>query len=313
MRDIIVKSNDANQRLDKFISKALPNLPKSLMYKYIRNKKIKVNGKRCVQNQMLVEQDVVRFYIAEEFFEVERDMSFLKSKASVDVIFEDDNIIVMNKPVGLLSHGDENESVDTLVNRMKHYLYVNNQYRPEDEHSFVPALVNRLDRNTQGLVIGAKHADCLRVLNENMRTHRIEKYYLALIEGHLECQSDTWTQYHHRDEKIISIADEAQDGYKEIQIQYQVLKVYQDVSLVEVKLISGKTHQIRAQFANHHHPLVGDSRYGSKIKQGYQALCAYRIVFSIEDDTYKYLNKMKFKIELKNTNIQAYLHKLHVA
>jgi len=298
MRELIVNQNDANQRVDKFLNKALPKLPTNLMYKYIRNKKIKVNGMRCQINQRLEENDVVRLYIAEEFFEVEKDTSFLQVKEKLDVVYEDANIIVMNKPIGLLTHSDIHEEVDTLVNRMRKYLYDKKEYDYANEQSFAPALAHRLDRNTQGLVLGAKTAESLRELNRFIREGYIDKFYLALVEGILPIKCDTWVHYHKKQNQKIEIFKTAKEDCKEVKLAYKVLEEKHKISLVEVKLHSGKSHQIRAQFAYVGYPLLGDFRYGAK-QQGfvYQALCAYRLCFHIhEESILSYLDKKEIKL-----------------
>jgi 23S rRNA pseudouridine955/2504/2580 synthase len=298
MREITVNKNDADQRVDKFLSKTLPKLPKNLMYKYIRNKKIKVNGKRCQIDQRLEENDILRLYIAEEFFDVKKDTTFLQVSSDIDVVYEDENIIVMNKPVGLLTHGDIHEGSDTLVNRMKKYLYEKNEYRYENEQSFTPSLAHRIDRNTQGLVIGAKNAESLREVNRFIREGYIDKFYLALVEGILPKKHDVWIHYHKKENQKIKISKNMKEGSKEVKLEYKVLDVRNKISLVEVELHSGKSHQIRAQFASEGYPLLGDFRYGAGKKDFiYQALCAYRLCFHIQDESsLAYLNDKEIKL-----------------
>ncbi|MDF9824139.1 23S rRNA pseudouridine955/2504/2580 synthase [Breznakia sp. PF5-3] len=292
MQTIHVYENDANQRVDKFLQKALPKLPKSLMYKYIRNKKIKVNGKRCKPEQKLCNGDIFSCYIAEEFFETKKDMTFLKAKSELQVIYEDTNILIMNKPVGLLVHSDQNEDIDTLINRMKKYLHEKGEYNPESEQSFAPALAHRIDRNTQGLVIGAKNAESLRNINLLIKERRLDKFYLALIKGIPNKNADTWIHYHKKENQKIIIRDIEEVGYKQMKTKYHVLKTKQDISLVEIELFSGRAHQIRAQFAHMGFPLLGDLRYGSTHTDfQYQALCAYKLVFhSSNNDYFSYLD-----------------------
>ena len=298
MREITVNRNDANQRVDKFLSKVLPTLPKNLMYKYIRNKKIKVNGKRCQIDQRLNEYDILRLHIAEEFFEVKKDITFLHASNDLDVVYEDENIIIMNKPIGLLSHGDSNEYSDTLVNRMRKYLYDKKEYKYENEQSFAPSLAHRIDRNTQGLVIAAKNSESLREINRLIREGCIDKYYLALVDGRLPKKHETWVHYHKKENQKIKIYKEYKQGFKEVKMEYTILDVRHNVSLVEVLLHSGKSHQIRSQFAFERYPLLGDLRYGAKKKDFiYQALCAYRLCFRIKDNSLlSYLDGKEIKL-----------------
>ena len=156
MKTFIINENDSGQRLDKFIAKAVKNLPKNLMYKYIRLKRIKINGKRCEISTRLNVGDEIQLYINDEFFETPKDDSFMSVSPNIDVIYEDENIILVDKPSGLVVHEDADNSIDTLINRIKRYLYDKKEYDPNNELSFAPALCNRLDRNTSGIVICAK-------------------------------------------------------------------------------------------------------------------------------------------------------------
>lgn len=298
MRKILIKENDANQRVDKFLSKSLPKLPTSLMYKYIRNKKIKVNGKRCEVKQMLQTGDELTCYIAEEFFEVQKDYTFLKAQPKLDILYEDDNLLIMNKEVGLLVHSDDKVEDDTLVNRMKHYLYNKGEYHIEEEQSFTPSLCHRIDRNTQGIVIGAKTAQALRDMNKRIHDGALIKKYLCIVEGIVSKKEDTITAYHKKENQVVSILDHMQTGYKEIKTGYRVIKEEKNLSLLEVCLYSGKSHQIRAMMAHLKHPLYGDTKYGAKKRAyPYQALCAYQVYFQPVNDSLSYMNEKKIEIE----------------
>ncbi|MGL5978284.1 MAG: pseudouridine synthase, partial [Erysipelotrichaceae bacterium] len=225
MREMLVKENDANQRLDKFISKAVPLLPKALMYKYIRNKKIKVNRKRCEINQRLAVGDVVTYYMAEEFFSSSVDLNFLACTLTPRVIYEDEMILVLYKPAGVSIHADEKFPVENLVNAMKKYLYKKKDYEPESEHSFSPSVVNRLDRNTEGLVLAAKTYEALKDLNEMVKMHQIQKRYLAVVSGKLSPKQAHLVAYHQKDSEenkaVVSLTP--REGYKEMITNYKVL------------------------------------------------------------------------------------------
>ncbi|NBK97975.1 MAG: RluA family pseudouridine synthase [Erysipelotrichia bacterium] len=297
MRKILIHENDANQRVDKFLSKALPKLPKSLMYKYIRNKKIKVNGKRCEPKQMLNVNDEFTCYIAEEFFALEKDDSFFKAPAKLDVLYEDEHLIIMNKEVGLLAHSDDKISDDTLINRMKHYLYKKGEYKFAQEQSFTPALCHRIDRNTQGIVIGAKTAQALRDMNKRIHDGMLSKKYLCIVEGSFSQKEGIIVAYHKKEQQVVSIIDTMQEGYKEVKTGYKVLKTKGCLSLLEVTLYSGKSHQIRAVMAHLNHSLYGDVKYGGKAREyPYQALCAYQVHFNAVEDSLVAMNGKTFTL-----------------
>ncbi|MBQ3004737.1 MAG: RluA family pseudouridine synthase, partial [Clostridia bacterium] len=184
MKSFTINTNDADQRLDKYLTKSFPNLPKALMYKYIRTKRIKVNSKRAEISTRLKVGDVVDLYINDEFFERPPEkFDFMSASNKIDIVYEDENILLLNKKAGLLCHPDDREYIDTLITRVKRYLYEKGSFNPNDSLSFTPALVNRIDRNTTGIVIAAKNADALRILNQKMKDRELHKYYLCIIHG----------------------------------------------------------------------------------------------------------------------------------
>ncbi len=291
MRTLYIKENDAGQRLDKFLSKAVKAMPKSLMYKSIRTKKIKVNRKRTDIGYMLSEGDTVELFIAEEFFsESASDEAFMKLTPHLDIIYEDDNIMLLDKQPGLIVHSDDEEDVNTLISHIKAYLYRKGEYKPSEEQSFAPALCNRIDRNTGGIVIAAKTADALRVMNEKIKNSEISKFYLAAVHGVPKRKSDTLKGYLKKDSKnnMVDVITTPRQGYKEIITKYRVLESKRNLSLVEIELVTGRTHQIRAHFSSLGHPLLGDGKYGvnrNDRHRGYkfQALYAFRIVFNFKE------------------------------
>ena len=307
MKRLTIQKNDADQRLDKFLSKNLPNLPKSLLYKYIRKKRIKVNGKRAEISTRLQEGDVLELYINDEFFEKPGPVyDFLHAGTALDILYEDDDLLVLNKPVGLLSHPDDREYVDTLIGRVKRYLYEKGEYDPGAEQSFTPSLVNRIDRNTGGIVLAAKNAEALRVLNQKMKDREIHKYYLCAVHGTPEPAEGTLKGYLWKDESKnrVFVYRDARPGAKTIETKYRVLRSERGMSLVEVELLTGRTHQIRAHFASIGCPLVGDGKYGhnrDNRKQGgrrKQFLCSYKTVFDFttEAGTLEHLNGKTFEV-----------------
>ena len=307
MKTFTISKNDADQRLDKFISKSVPSLPKSLMYKYIRLKRIKLNRKRADISTRLCEGDVVDMYISDEFFvQKEYKYDFLKAGKELDIVYEDENILICNKKAGLLCHADKNEYNDNLINRILRYLYEKNEYKPKEENSFTPALANRIDRGTSGLVMCAKNAEALRILNSKIKSREIKKYYLCIVSGKMPKSEDTLTAYLAKDENKnkVKIKPEEFEGSKKIVTKYKVIKTNDKFSILEIDLLTGRTHQIRAHMAYCGHPLLGDKKYGDrKLNAAFgfdnQALFSYKIGFDFTSDAgaLSYLNSRSFEAD----------------
>ncbi len=306
MKEFIIGKNDAGQRLDKFIQKTLTTLPPSLMYKAIRTKKIKVNRKRAEQSQMLCEGDSVQCFLAPEFFAPleDPDDAYLSIKPSLNIVYEDENVLLADKKPGMLSHSDEGGDRNTLIDHIKAYLYQKGEYDPDSENSFAPALCNRIDRNTGGIVIAAKNAAALREMNERIKARDVRKYYLCAVHGAMRKQADILTAYLIKDRSTntVKVYDEPGKGRVKIVTEYKVLKEKNGSSLLEVRLITGKTHQIRSHFSHIGHPLLGDGKYGvnrDDKKQGYrfQALYSYRVVFDFPSGVLSYLNGKEFRVD----------------
>ena len=293
MREFCINVNDAGQRLDKFLQKALPSLPASLLYKSIRTKKIKVNRHRATPEQKLQVGDTLQLFLAEEFFsDVKGDTAsaLARIRPQISVLYEDSRFMLLNKPAGVVVHEDEHGGANTLLTHMQAYLYQKGEYDPGAEQSFAPALCNRIDRNTAGIVIAAKTAEALRVMNEKIREHLIEKYCLCVVHGIPSRSEATLTAYLRKDEKEkrVYVFDKQTSGAKKIVTRYRTIASKGDLSLLEVKLLTGRTHQIRAHMAHIGHPLLGDGKYGvnrEDRRMGYdgQALVSYRLVFPSGD------------------------------
>lgn len=308
MREIVIGKNDANQRLDKFLTKRFKSMPKSLMYKYIRTKYIKVNNKRCEISTMLNEGDILKLFIKEEFFDdssQQENYDFLKAPTKLDIIYEDENILLINKKPGVIVHPDEKYHFDSLISRVLHYLYDKKEYNPKDDKAFAPALVNRIDRNTGGIVIAAKNAESLRALNAKMKTRELTKLYLCMVQGTLKHKQGLLDGYLEKNEKKnkVTILKKPTPNSKPVKTKYTVVSNINGNSLVEVDLLTGRTHQIRAHMSSIGHPLLGDTKYGYKRKNDndfykYQALYAYKITFNFTSDAgcIEYLNGKSFEV-----------------
>lgn len=301
MKQFVINKNDSGQRIDKFISKAVPALPKSLVYKYIRLKRIKVNRKRCEISQILCENDIVDMYINDEFFKKETKTEIINTDNKLNIIYEDENIIIVNKPPGMDVHRGSEMSKDTLIDIIKSYLYQKKEYNPESENSFAPAVCNRLDRNTSGLVIAAKNAASLREINERIRSKEIEKKYLCICCGILKEKEFVKTAFlkkgqHNR----VDIIPDSAPGYKKIITGCKVLEEKNNFTLTEINLITGRSHQIRAHMAYSGYPVLGDGKYGNvainkRMGLFRQQLCAYQLKFKfIQSGNLDYLNGKTF-------------------
>lgn len=285
VKEFLIQENDANQRVDKFVLKTMKTMPKSLLYKYIRNKKIKVNHKRCEISQRLVVGDTMQCYIAEEFYEIEKNMNFLQVSDALHVLYEDAALLIVDKPKGLLAHSDTSDVQDNLADRILHYLYNKKEYDPSLAQSFTPALCHRIDRNTRGIVIAAKTAEALREMNAHIKQHDVHKFYICMVEGTLQKEEDHIILYHKKlQDNKADIRAQPKEGYKEIESSYRVLDRKGHYALVEVQIMSGKSHQIRAMMSFLGAPLVGDVKYGAKKNQrnDYQQLSSYRVEFHFD-------------------------------
>lgn len=279
MKKFVAGGNDAGQRLDKFLTKLLVGASKGMLYKWLRKKRVKVNGKKTDIDYIIQPGDVLELYINDEFFKDAdpEKAANLKKELPLKVVYEDENILIADKPSGIAAHGEDG----CLLDRVQSYLFKKGEYSPECENTFAPALCNRIDKNTSGLVIAAKNAAALRGINEKIRDREINKYYLLRTEGNItppEGVIEGYTLKNERERKVYFYKSEV-PGSKYCKTLYRTLD---NEGTVEALLLTGRTHQIRASFATMGYPLRGDVKYGAKAngRHDFQQLRAYKIEFN---------------------------------
>ncbi|MBE7002760.1 MAG: RluA family pseudouridine synthase [Ruminococcaceae bacterium] len=308
MREFIIGKNDAGQRLDRFLAKAIPLLPASLAQKYVRIKRIKVDGARAQRDQRLNEGSVVQCYVNDEFFDApdESNVYLTIATPKLNIVYEDENLLLLDKPAGQLCHAGDDGGGITLLDHLLAYLYQKREWRPREENAFTPALCNRIDRNTGGIVIAAKNAEALRILNEKIKNREIAKYYLCVCVGRPDPARGTLECFLRKDEKENRMRvyhHPVPDGRNAI-TRYVTLETCEAISLIEVELLTGRTHQIRASFADFGHPLLGDGKYGNgavnrKYDETGQLLYSYRLRFDFptEAGVLEYLRGREFSVQ----------------
>lgn len=307
MREYYITKNDSGQRLNKFLEKAVPLLSGGMMHKYLRLKRIKVNNKRTEAAYKLVEGDSVQLYLNDEYFDAPKEEeAFRRIKTPrVRVVYEDEHILLADKAPGMVVHADEHGDTDTLIAHIQAYLFQSGAWNPDDAASFAPALCNRIDRNTGGIVIAAKNAETLRILNEKIRDHEIEKSYLCITVGRPNPPRGRIEGFLLKDEakKQVSFYRRPVPGGKTAVTLYETLETRGPLSLVECRLLTGRTHQIRVSMAQTGCPLLGDGKYGNgTVNRSYhetrQALYSYKLAFTFPTDAgiLSYLRGREFTV-----------------
>lgn len=306
MRELKIGKNENNQRLDRFIKKYLEKAPAGFIYKMIRKKNIELNGKRAKPETMIYEGDKVQLFLAEDTikkFEAEEEE--ITTDKRLNIVYEDDNIVLINKESGLLSHGRGGEFEENIVDSLISYLIKTGEYVPRIEKTFTPSICNRLDRNTSGLMVGAKNYKSLKMINNAFKRMDIKKFYKTIVAGELQ-EEKREKAYIIKDEEKnrVSIASKGEEESKKIVTGVRSLKVKNGYSLVEVELVTGRTHQIRIHLSSLGYPIVGDRKYGDKnvnnqFKKEYninnQILHSYKLEFGGLEEGLEYLNGQVFE------------------
>lgn len=305
MKEVNITGKEENQRLDKFLLKYFNNAPKSFVYKMLRKKRIKFNGKKAEGNEIIKNGDKLQMYIAPETMDsLMSEKEIVKAERHFGIVYEDDNILVVSKPAGLLSHPESSADKNTLIDQILYYLYEKGEYDMSKESSFTPAICNRLDRNTGGIVIAGKNLAAVQAVNKAIAQRKIKKYYITMVRGEFTQEKELFG-YHVKDEltNTVKVLKKEAPGAKKIFTKVKPIAVKDKFSLLEIDLITGKSHQIRAHLKSMGYPVIGDRKYGemrvnTRFKDKYglnnQFLFAYKIAWHENEGVMAYLNGKEF-------------------
>jgi len=308
LREIRVGKNDSNQRLDRFLKKYMDEAGTGFIYKMLRKKNIKVNESKASPEMMIFEGDTIQLYISDETIDkFIGTKEVRKSKLAPRIIYEDENLVLVNKPAGILSHGAGEEFEENIVDSLVTYLIQKGDYIPRIEKTFSPSICNRLDRNTSGVIIGAKNSEALRLVNKAIKEGSVRKYYKTIVKGTIK------EDFEHKgflikdeDRNLVDISDKQGERSKDVYTKFRVIMSKGGYSLLEVELITGRTHQIRSTLQTMGYPVIGDRKYGNSVvndefrkKYGLenQWLHGYRIVLNGLEEKLDYLNSREFIAE----------------
>lgn len=305
MKEVNITGKEENQRLDKFLLKYFNNAPKSFVYKMLRKKRIKFNGKKAEGNEIIKNGDKLQMYIAPETMDsLMSEKEIVRAERHFGIVYEDDNILVVSKPAGLLSHPESSADKNTLIDQILYYLYEKGEYDMSKESSFTPAICNRLDRNTGGIVIAGKNLAAVQAVNKAIAQRKIKKYYITMVRGEFTQEKELFG-YHVKDEltNTVKVLKKEAPGAKKIFTKVKPIAVKDNFSLLEIDLITGKSHQIRAHLKSMGYPVIGDRKYGemrvnTRFKDKYglnnQFLFAYKIAWHENEGVMAYLNGKEF-------------------
>ncbi len=293
MKEFIISPADDGKKLEKWLIREMPDVPVGQRRKYFRLKRYKINGRPAKEDARLAQGDHLEIYLNDEEFEhPHREDPFLsKIHPRLNIVYEDEQLLLVDKRPGLAAHPDAREKVDTLITQIQAYLYQKGQFDPSIPGSFAPVLCNRLDRFTGGLTIAAKTREAMQVLNRKIRDREIEKFYYCIALGHFFKPTFTLDNYILKSPgaKKVRVCTRPLEGAQRAQTRCRVLCQRDGLALLECELLTGRTHQIRAQLANDGHPLLGDSQYGDprrneKYGRSFQALYAYKLHFAFRGE-----------------------------
>jgi 23S rRNA pseudouridine955/2504/2580 synthase len=305
LKEIIIDKNESNQRLDRFLKKYLSDAPQGFIYKMIRKKNIKVNESKVNPETIIVEGDVIQLYLSDETIDkFIAKKTEIKSKLIPNIIYEDDNIILINKPKGILSHAADKNYGDNIVDSMVSYLYQKGDYNPRIEKTFTPSICNRLDRNTSGIIIGAKNYQALKIINKAIKNGEVRRFYKTIVKGNIR-KDFTAEAYLSKDEERnkVEVYEEDTEGKKKIVTNIKTIENKGGYSLLEIELITGRTHQIRSHLSSLGYPVIGDTKYGDRkinkiFNERYglesQWLHGYKIQLNGLEEPLDYLNGKEF-------------------
>lgn len=305
MRQVIITKLDENQRLNKFLAKYLNKASQSFIYKMLRKKNIKVNNKKADGSEILTQGDTLQIYLSEDtLVKFMEEKLINESAGSISIVYEDNNVLFINKPIGVLSHPNNNTDKDTVIDRILLYLNKKGEYNLETVSTFVPAICNRLDRNTSGIIVCGKNLAAVQQLNEIILNNNMYKYYRAIVNGKLSKQG-ALSGYHVKNNNTneVKILESKFKNGKKVFTKYIPIEYTNDFTLLKINLVTGKSHQIRAHLQTINHPILGDRKYGNeklnmwakkKFSVNNQLLHAEEIFFKKADGVLKYLEGRSF-------------------